>query len=200
MLGFLGRMNARFPLVIALALVVSQSTGRSEEKLSKQMETLIPFDGKAGEPKWKAVNDGVMGGLSEGGPDIKDGSLRFTGILSLENNGGFSSVRTVRTEYDFSGNKALVMRVKGDGRSYQLRLSTDARHRGSLIAYGAEFPTEEGKWIVVRVPFESLSPTWRGDKLDGPPLDLSKVEEIGILIGDKKPGAFTIKLDWIGVE
>ncbi len=83
-----------------------------------------------------------------------------------------------------------------DGRRCQLRLSTDARHRGSLIAYGAEFPTEDGKWIEVRVPFESLSPTWRGDKLDGPPLDLSKVEEIGILIGEKRPEL--LRSRWIG--
>jgi NADH dehydrogenase [ubiquinone] 1 alpha subcomplex assembly factor 1 len=164
-----------------------------------KMEQFMDFEKTEGAPKWFAVNDGVMGGLSKGGPEMKDGSLHFTGILSLENNGGFSSIRT-EGKYDFSGKKAMVMRVKGDGRKYQLRLATDARFRGSAVSYGAEFATEKGEWIEVKIPFGDLSPSWRGMKLDGPAFDASKVEEIGILIGDKKAGAFAVELDWISVE
>jgi len=40
---------------------------------------------------WNVVDDGVMGGLSQGKREIGgDGILRFFGTLSLENNGGFS--------------------------------------------------------------------------------------------------------------
>ena len=163
------------------------------------MKQLMDFKSEAEAPKWFSVNDGVMGGLSKGKPTIKHGALHFRGELSLENNGGFSSIRT-SGNYDFSGKEVLVMRVKGDGRTYQLRLATDARYRGSAISYGTEFKTENGQWVEVTVPFEKLSPSWRGRKLDGPPLDLSEVEEIGILLGDKKAGGFTLEVDWIAVK
>ncbi|HEY5775431.1 MAG TPA: CIA30 family protein, partial [Xanthomonadales bacterium] len=42
---------------------------------------------------WRSINDGVMGGLSAGGMSQTVEGLKFAGRLSLENNGGFSSVR-----------------------------------------------------------------------------------------------------------
>lgn len=162
--------------------------------------TLMTFSDAADEPLWVAVNDGVMGGLSEGRPVVTDGQLRFSGTLSLENNGGFASVRTTGRVYDFRGVTALVLRVKGDGRTYQLRLATDARIRRSAIAYGAEFQTAAGQWTDVRVPLASLVPTFRGRTLTGPPLDQSRVEEIRLLIGDDREGPFALVVDWIKVE
>jgi monofunctional biosynthetic peptidoglycan transglycosylase len=163
------------------------------------MQHLLDFEKAEAGPKWFSVDDGVMGGISKGLVDIKHGSLHFQGDLSLENNGGFSSIRT-SGDYDFSGKKTIILRVKGDGRTYQLRLATDARYRGSAVSYGTEFATETAKWIEVKIPIEALSPSWRGRMLDGPALDLSNVEEIGILIGDKKAGAFSLEIDWIAVE
>lgn len=187
-------------LVLAAGLVsigfLAAETGKDEPEQTKR---LLDFENKAKTPEWFSVNDGVMGGLSRGLADIKHGVLHFRGKLSLENNGGFSSVRT-KGDYDFSGKEAVVMLVKGDGRTYQLRLATDAHHRGSAVSYGAEFETEAGKWSEVRIPFESLSPSWRGEELEGPPFDASKVEEVGILIGDKKAGKFSLAVDWMAVE
>lgn len=161
---------------------------------------VLQFDGGEGEPRWVAVNDGVMGGLSEGGAAIRGGSLHFTGTLSLENNGGFSSVRTRDWRRDLSGCDAIVLRVRGDGRTYQLRLSTDARFRDSPISYQAGFATVAGTWTEVRVPFSTLVPGWRGRTLDGPPFDPAKVEEMGLLIGDKRAGEFRLEVDWIRAE
>ena len=74
---------------------------------------------------WRVVDDGVMGGLSQGKREIgDDGILRFFGTLSLENNGGFSSLRTGNVRMDLGGADGIVLRVKGDGRTYQLRFST----------------------------------------------------------------------------
>lgn len=87
-------------LLLALLWLVSPLTLAATEP---PMKTLIHFDDSAGEPRWVAVNDGVMGGRSTGGPEVAAGQLRFTGVLSLENNGGFSSVRTVGRDFDFTG-------------------------------------------------------------------------------------------------
>ena len=184
------------PLLLALAVPAGQAdTGAMDETTR-----LMSFDEPSGEPRWVAVNDGVMGGLSRGGPRIADGKLHFEGTLSLANNGGFSSARTVARTFDLSGRTALVLHVMGDGRRYQLRLGTDARFRGASVSYGAEFATTAGQWTRVRIPFADFAPSFRGYALDGPPLNLAQVEEIGLLIGDKREGPFGLAVDWIAVE
>ncbi|MBK8284635.1 MAG: CIA30 family protein [Ahniella sp.] len=164
------------------------------------MKPLISFNANPNEPSWRAVNDGVMGGRSSGGPEITNGRLRFEGTLSLENNGGFSSVRTVGKTFDLSQASAITLKVRGDGRTYQLRLATDARFRGIAVSYGSSFATVADAWTEVRLPLAELKPTIRGMALDGPPLDAAHVREIGLLIGDKREGAFWLEVDWIGVE
>ncbi|GAB2656487.1 CIA30 family protein [Arenimonas aestuarii] len=185
------------PFVAALALAMPAATLATSEPA---MTPLFSFSAGADEPRWVAVNDGVMGGRSRGGPEVEAGLLRFSGVLSLENNGGFSSVRTVGRDFDFSDAAAVVLRVRGDGRRYQLRLATDARFRGITVSYGGEFGTEAGQWTVARVPLADLRPSAHGFALQGPPLDAGRVREIGLLIGDKREGPFRLEVDWIGLE
>jgi len=166
----------------------------------KPAEVLLMDFSDADDVRWYAVNDGVMGGLSQGEPTRVDGQLRFSGALSMANNGGFSSVRTANRAFDLSGREALRMRVKGDGRSYQLRLATDARFRGSPVSYGAPFQTVADEWLEVRIPLTTLRASYRGYQLDGPALDRSAVQEIGLLIGDKREESFRLLVDWIVAE
>ena len=164
------------------------------------MQTLIDFQSAASASPWVAVNDVVMGGESSGHVEITGGKLRFSGSLSLANNGGFASVRTRGQRFDFSDFSHVLMRVRGDGRRFQLRLATDAKHRGITVSYGAPFATTVGQWTVVRIGLDSLSPSVRGTSLNGPPLDVSGIREIGLLIGDKVAGGFSLEVDWIAVE
>ena len=162
--------------------------------------TLFDFSGSAAEPGWTAVNDGVMGGVSRGGAKLVDGSLHFRGILSLDNNGGFSSIRSGGPSRDLSAAQVIVLRVKGDGRRYRLQLATDAQYRRSRISYQAEFPTQVGIWLEVRVPLATLVPMFRGQTLSGPKLDRSRIEEVGVSLADGNPGAFALEIDWIKAE
>ena len=63
-----------------------------------------------------------MGGRSSGTIErTAEGTLRFEGSLSLENNGGFASFRSGRLDrldWDLDGSEGLEIRVKGDGRTY----------------------------------------------------------------------------------
>ena len=73
--------------------------------------------------EWQAVNDGVMGGISEGTFRITDKrTMEFFGNLSLENNGGFASVRTKARKLGLEKGDTLVAKVRGDGRQYMLNL------------------------------------------------------------------------------
>ena len=184
----------------AIALLCSLAVPGEAAAQEHTVPTLMNFDDSPQESRWVAVNDGVMGGRSSGGPTLADGRLEFSGTLSLANNGGFSSVRSVGRDFDLSDASQMVLRVRGDGRRYQLRLATDARYRGMPVSYGADFATTAGEWTEVRLPLAALTPTVRGSALQGPPLDPSNVREIGLLIADKREGAFTLLVDWIAAE
>jgi monofunctional biosynthetic peptidoglycan transglycosylase len=120
----------------------------------------------------------------------------FKGTVSLENNGGFASVRSVPSDFGLAGYRGLALHIKGDGRRYQLRLRTSGRFDG--VAYASSFETEEGKWITVRVDFKTCSPTFRGRTVrDAPPLDPAIIRQIGILIGDYQEGPFRLEIDTI---
>jgi hypothetical protein len=146
---------------------------------------------------WFVVNDGVMGGVSTSTMEVTaDGTGVFAGRLSLENNGGFASVRTSPASGDLSAFAGLVLRVRGDGRRYQVRLRTDRRFDG--LAYRAEFDTEAGRWITVVLPFDSFDPTFRGYvPPDAPPLDPGAIRQLGLLIGDEREGAFRLEVQRI---
>ena len=79
-------------------------------------------------------------------------------------------------------------------------MATNARYRGSRIAYSVEFPTKAGEWTDVELKFADLKPSHHGNSLDGPPADLSQVEEMSLLIGDKREGPFALKVEWIKAE
>ena len=147
---------------------------------------------------WRVVDDGVMGGLSQGKREIgKDGVLRFFGTLSLENNGGFSSLRTGDVKLDLSAGDGVILRVKGDGRTYQLRFSTDAEYRGREMSFQAGFPTTNVEWAEVKVPFKRFVGTWRGVDLPDKVFDPSKIRRLGLQLADKKQGPFELRVDWI---
>ncbi|MGB6222098.1 CIA30 family protein [Haloferula sp.] len=158
---------------------------------------LYDFEEDSKKPRWEVENDGVMGGVSKGEGKTVDGTLIFQGRLSLENDGGFASLQTEDGDWDLSKSKGIVLRVKGDGRSYQFRVATDARFKGSRIDYAAEFQTKKGEWIEVVVPFSDMEARWRGEKLDEPKLDLKNVEQLRIYLGDGKEGPFMLEVDWI---
>ena len=145
---------------------------------------------------WRSINDGVMGGLSSGGMRLEDGIAVFSGTLSLENNGGFSSVRSIPAEHTLAGKAGLVLRVRGDGRPYSLRLRTNDRFDGP--SYQAELPTVAGEWTEVTVPFRSFEPVFRGRKMPRyPELTPENIRTFGLILADKQPGDFRLEMDWI---
>ncbi len=190
--------RALLPRLIGFCIFFT--AGASGAESTAPMHTLRDFSPSSAAPAWSAQNDGVMGGISEGKATIDSGKLSFTGTLSLENNGGFAQIYSPSKRSDFSEYKGVRLRVKGDGRTYQFRLATDARHRGSRIAYFSEFATEDGVWVERSLPFNTFTPSHHGRMLSGPPLDLTSIRELAFLLGDGRAGAFALEVDWIGLE
>jgi monofunctional biosynthetic peptidoglycan transglycosylase len=146
---------------------------------------------------WAIVNDGVMGGLSSSEfVDGGDGFAVFRGNLSLDNNGGFASVRGIVPAAVMEGHRGLALRVRGDGRTYQVRLRTNRRFDG--VAYMAEFRTQADTWQTIEIPFESFEATYRGRRPSGAAdLEPGQIQQIGLLIGDKVEGPFRLDVEWM---
>ncbi len=158
---------------------------------------LTDFTANTADLGWFVVNDNVMGGRSEGGFEIGSGELIFSGRTNTDG-GGFSSIRTQAVEVDLSRRAGIRLRVKGDGRRYTWRLTTDARWRGRRIAYWADFTTQNGEWQTVNIPFSEFVPRMRGYRLDGPLLDLRNIAGMGLMIYDREDGPFELRLGLVG--
>ena len=154
---------------------------------------LADFTADRAGPGWYVVNDNVMGGRSQGDFKVEQGVLRFAGRTNTDG-GGFSSIRTRPVKLDLSKYAGIQLQVKGDGRRYTWRLTTDARWRGREISYWADFDTQDNAWSTVEVPFSRFIPQYRGMPLDGPPLDRAQITGMGLMIYDKRDGPFELRL------
>lgn len=152
-----------------------------------------PASGKSAmNSSWYEVNDGVMGGLSQSLAEYTDeGDLRFSGVVSFENNGGFASIRNNAGFLQLEGSDGIRLRVKGDGKKYQFRVRTSRQFDG--VSYKNAFETVKGKWIVLKLKWSDFSATFRGRKVpNAPKLSPEAIEQIGFLIADKQEGAFEL--------
>ena len=159
---------------------------------------LFDFGSTDDSGNWQIVNDGVMGGLSESELVFNpEGTVTFRGMVSLENNGGFASVRT---PVELTGKKEIykgvVVRVKGDGKLYGIRFRSRGESNG--YAYQFKIKTEKNNWKEFKIPFEQFKPTFRGSLLKNKPtLESNNITQMGVLISDKQSGAFEFTMDWI---
>jgi hypothetical protein len=146
---------------------------------------------------WANVDDVVMGGVSDSNMRLNpDVGATFTGNLSLENSGGFASVRTVLASRNYEGFDGFRIRVKGDGKRYSFRARNDERFDG--IVYKSDFDTVPGEWMEIELPFSGFTPSFRGRALqDVPPLDSSNIVQIGLLISNKQEGTFRLEINRI---
>jgi monofunctional biosynthetic peptidoglycan transglycosylase len=175
--------------------VIAEDKDMSEETDSTRV--IFNFAESSETDKWIAINDNVMGGLSKGGASrYKDGALVFSGTISLENNGGFASIRSVPEGLDLVGYTGIRIRVMGDGRTYQFRIRTNRNSDG--IAFKHEFQTTADAWTEIEFPFVSFVPTYRGRILRNvPDLVAGDIKQLGFLIADKKAGSFKLIVDEI---
>jgi len=140
---------------------------------------------------WITVNDPVMGGISQSMCMEHEGFLRFSGNVSLENSGGFCSMRSQGKTWDLSGCEKLVVRTKGDGKRFKLTMRTDIHDSG---AYQSGFSScgEAAEHEFMLREFQFFR---RGIHIqDAPAIDISKICSIGFLIADKQSGKFALDI------
>ena len=146
---------------------------------------------------WLIVDDVVMGGKSYGNFHInKKGHGEFSGDVSLDNNGGFSSVRYRFNKENTTAFSKFVLKVKGDGKVYQFRVKNSTNNYHSYIY---SFQTTKD-WQVIEIPFTEMYPAFRGRALNIENYQGKKMQEIAFLIGNKKRESFKLEIDKIEVH
>lgn len=157
---------------------------------------ILVFD-KAKQTKWYVTNDDVMGGISTSSMihNTSENAV-FSGEVSTENNGGFAMTR-MRVNVKLDDKKAkIVLRVKGDGKKYQLRLKAD---RSTRFWYIQSFQTN-GKEQEIEIPLTSFYPSFRGYRLNLDNFSSQTIKEIAILIGNKTNEKFKLEVEKISIR
>jgi len=152
---------------------------------------------------WACINDGVMGGLSNGVATYKKNSLIFAGKISLENNGGFASMRSPFGQVDLSAYETVTIRYRAKGQSFAMMLEDDTRYYTPY--FKKEFytvDTHENKWNETTLElgtFEAYTfgrplGTYLGTK------NLKNIVRIGIITNSKETDPFELEVDYIKFE
>ena len=161
---------------------------------SLSIHIIFDFNKNSSISNWIVVDDVVMGGKSNGNFQLnKDGKGVFSGKISLDNNGGFSSVRYGFNKLNVEKFKSIVLKIKGDGKKYQFRI----KHTSSDYASYITSFSSSGEWQEIEIPLNSMYPSFRGRKLDEPNFFHKSIEEVTFLIANKKNEEFILLIDKI---
>jgi hypothetical protein len=161
--------------------------------MATTLSKIVLFDFKENKDtgNWMVVNDGVMGGLSKGTFTVgENGTAVFKGTISLENSGGFSSVRCNTGKINVEGFSVLELHLKGDGKKYQARIQENS---SDYFSYIYTFQTS-GEWETVKIPLAEMFPSFRGRKLNLPNYSGKSMVELTFLIGNNKAESFVLEL------
>ena len=156
---------------------------------------------------WGAVDDVVMGGVSESGMQLADGGAVFSGNVSTDNSGGFASVRTRNFDpsFDLSNYQGIELLVKGDGKRYKFFIRTEAKWDG--VGYAYSFDTIANQWTTIQIPFTELVPIFRAKTVSDAPLNTAQICSFQLMLSkfeyDKAlnprftPGLFSLQVESI---
>lgn len=146
---------------------------------------------------WQPVDDRVMGGVSSSAFTLHpEGFAVFAGVVSLDNGGGFASVRHPHLLLGDLTTEAYRFRVRGDGKRYKLNLRTDAEFDG--VNHQAIFQPPAERWVDIVLPLSMFSPRLRGRAVPGAPsLAPGRVQQVGWMVGDRQAGDFRLEIQSI---
>ena len=143
---------------------------------------------------WIIVDDVVMGGRSNGRFSLdEDGNCVFSGTVSTENYGGFSSVRYQFDKINTNADSKITLQIKGAGNDYHIRIKDKI---SKYYSYITTFKTN-GDWQEISINMKDLYPSFRGQNLDLPNYSSNSFEELVFLISNKKNESFQLVINKI---
>ena len=195
----LGVVFASYYLGIYRASASDEHPTNVEHLVRPPSDVMIVFDfsKETDSRRWEVEDDVVMGGRSKGEFSINDeGNGVFSGVVSLENNGGFSSVQHYFETIDVSPYLTAFIQLKGDGKRYQFLVEAD---REGQHYYVYEFQTTKD-WQTVEVPLAKMYPVYRGERLAIPNYPGQTMAQVRFLIANGKSESFRLEINKIWLE
>lgn len=160
----------------------------------------IDFGQEAAGQNWRVVNDGVMGGLSYGQAQLQEDLISFQGAISLDNNGGFSSLRSPYDRIDLSQFTTVSIRLKTRGQGFALQLYRSRVWYEPYLRHAIE--SVEGEWTTVSIPLADFENT-RVGRTNGQTAQqewLRNTIQLAFINTGKKAGPFELEVDYIEFE
>ncbi|WP_053002555.1 CIA30 family protein [Kordia jejudonensis] len=161
-----------------------------------QVEKIDFGEDKDGE-RWEIINDGVMGGLSEGETFMLDDCVAFKGTVSLRNNGGFSSYKGPFTNMNLSKYTKIIVKYRSKG--YTMAMTLEMDKRWFLPYYKRDLVNTDWKWVTEEILFSEFIRYSVGRKRPGTPTkkELKNILRLGFVTNEKRAGDFKIEIDYI---
>ena len=175
-------------LLILFTLSLSNESNKKE---------IYAFTAQSKVNEWRIVNDDVMGGISESSiACTAAGHGLFSGHVSMENNGGFTSIQLNTRIQLAKEQKYIVLRIKGDGKAYEFRMKSEISQYESYVH---SFATS-GEWQTIKLPISEFYPQFRGRRLNSPNFNFNTIEQVSFLIANKQEEDFKLWIDRIDIE
>jgi hypothetical protein len=187
------------PIATTTAVETSVATTSTTTTPIQQAQSMVLYDfaDQSDVSDWFNQNDTVMGGVSDSASTWVDGQLVFSGNLSLDNNGGFTSTfGPINDQLPtlMLGAKAIVVTARGDGKTYLMQIRNYDNTR-----YIQRFTTVadvEQDYVLPLADFESVD--WRLSVIpDAAPIDTATIGQLGFYLLDKQVGPFEIAISSI---
>jgi len=161
---------------------------------------LFDFGDRSAVAGWRAIDDRVMGGVTHSRlRHDPAGHAVFEGVVSLDRNGGFASVRCAAGPLGMHGAVDCVIDARGDGRRFKLSLFTDDAF--DATSYQAEFTPLANAWQVIRLPLQAFRATFRGrEQPDSPAIDPGRIRQMGLMTAGRQAGGFALALRSVRLE
>ena len=153
---------------------------------------LFDFADAASATGWATQNDTVMGGVSQSTSTWANGQLVFQGTLSLENNGGFTSLVSPIDEQlgqRAVGASAIVIDALGDGKTYVLQLRGADQTR--FIQRFATVAGTQQKYVLPIDKFEAVT-SFLDPVANAAPIELANIRQVALYLLDKQAGEFEL--------
>ena len=144
---------------------------------------------------WYVVVDGVMGGKSQGSIEYTNTSIVFSGKVSLENNGGFTSIRTKEHNFDLSKYSTVAIRYKSTGQDFSFYLNRYRKHYEPK--FRIDLPITNSHWKEVIIPLKNFKIVTLDKKIEGTITkdDFESIIKLGFISNTKAATDFSLELD-----
>ncbi|EFJ43483.1 hypothetical protein VOLCADRAFT_106809 [Volvox carteri f. nagariensis] len=202
-------MRRAFDSILSGAVAAQERVAEQAARLG-EFEVLSFENGLPSTPRWRILDDVIMGGRSQSEGLAFEPAERaavFSGRVTTDGGGGFASLRSDEWAgfASLTAARGIRILVKGDGRQYKLNAKTDADWDGVQYQYDFVAPPV---WGQVDLPFSAFKPTFRGRLVPNrPPLQGQQIRQLGLMvskftadggvISNFRNGSFRLGVRWI---